>query len=160
MTTKIVVPPHIREYLIGRYCSFQEMPIRFPDTQDIYHAIYDLLEKRPANIPIDKGNIEIHLPERSCGKSPEVYNYLGTRSQLIIVRKLELIMWAEAHDYLDTEKHRHGINYIISIHAFMNKYGITTLSEDAFLKNYYRWRAKVRQKEKRKYIRKITTEQV
>lgn len=154
MTTKITVPEHIREYLIGKFCNFQETPVRFPDSLDIYHVIYDLLEKRPATHPIDRGNLEILLPVRSIGKNPETYNYLGVRSQTLIVRQLEIMMWAEMHEFAGEQKHRYGVTFIISIHNFINKYGITSLSEDAFLKNYYRWRAKVRSKEKRSYKRK------
>lgn len=161
MNTKINVPTHIREYVLGKFCEFQDIPVAFPDNSDIYHTIYDLLEKRPASVPVDKGNLEIRLPNRASGKSPKTYNYLGLRSQQIIVRKLELKMWAELHDTLDEQKHRYGINYIVGIHAFMNKYGISSLSEDAFLKNYYRWRAKERKKEKKRpYTRKSCTEQV
>ena len=154
MTTRIFVPEHIREYIIGKYGNFQPGAVRFPDNTDIYHTIYDLLEKRPSNIPVDRGNLEIYLPTRSIGKSPEVYNYLGVRSVAIITRKLENMMWAELHDLLDENKHRHGIDYINGIHSFISKYGLESLTEDAFLKNYYRWRAKVRRKEKRKYSRK------
>lgn len=155
MTTKINVPAHIREYLIGKFCNFEDTAVRFPDSLDIYHVIYDLLEKRPADHQVDKGNLTLYLPARSIGKNPETYNYLGMRSQMIINRKLELLMWAELHDTVDEQKHRYGVNFIVGIHAFMSKYGISSLTEDAFLKNYYRWRTKVRpKKEKRQYTRK------
>lgn len=154
MNTKIQVPEHIREYVVGKFNDFQDGAVRFPDQTDVYHSIYDLLGKRPQNCPVDKGNLEIQLPARSIGKSPSVYNYLGLRSVCIIVKKLENMMWAELHDVLDHNKHRYGIEYIVGIHEFMNKYGIESLSEDAFLKNYYRWRAKIRRKEKRKYTKK------
>ena len=74
ITTKIEVPPHLKEYLIGKFCNMQDSPIRFPDNTDIYHFIYDLLERRPCNV-IDHGNLEIILPERSLGKNPKTYNY-------------------------------------------------------------------------------------
>lgn len=154
MTTKITVPSHLKEYIIGKFCNFQDIPVRFPDSLDIYHIIYDLLEKRPANHPVDKGNLEIALPVRTAGKSPETYNFLGIRSQEIIIRKIETMMWAELHEYVDEQKHKYGVNFIMSIHSFINKYDIQTLSEDAFLKNYYRWRVKVRQRVKRNYTRK------
>lgn len=70
------------------------------------------------------------------------------------MRKIETMMWAELHEYVDEQKHKYGVNFIISIHSFINKYDIQTLSEDAFLKNYYRWRVKVRQRAKRNYTRK------
>ena len=40
ITTKIEVPPHLKEYLIGKFCNMQDSPIRFPDNTDIYHFIY------------------------------------------------------------------------------------------------------------------------
>ncbi|MGL4853166.1 MAG: hypothetical protein ACRC3Z_11080 [Phocaeicola sp.] len=156
MTTKIQVSPHLLEYITAKYCDFCENSVvRFPDSLDIYHVVYDLLEKRPANSPIDVGNLEIHIPCRSHGKKTHTYNYLSIRAQAIIQRKIEGMMWAELHDHVDTLKHRHGVEYITGIHLFMQKYDITTLSEDAFVKNYYRWRAKIRRKEKRNYTRKV-----
>ena len=154
MTTKTKVPELIRERVIARYGKFQPAAVTFPDRLDIYHMIYDLLEKRPSNVPVDHGNLEIFLPVRSVGKNTDIYNYLGLRSEYILSKKLEIMMWAELHDHLDDQKHRLGINYVVSVHSFMLKYAITGITEDAFLKNYYRWREDVRRKEKRKYQRK------
>lgn len=151
ITTKIEVPPHLKEYLIGKFCNMQDSPIHFPDKTDIYHIIYDLLERRPINIPpIDQGNLEIYLPERSTGKNPKTYNYLGKRSQVILVRKIDRMLWAEVHDFLDEQKHSYGITYINGIHNFMTMYGIDSITEDAFKKNYYRLRADIRRKEKKR----------
>ena len=97
ITTKIEVPPHLCEYIRGKYCNLTSDPVRFPDNLNIYHVIFDLLQKRPSEAPVDRGNLEICLPERSIGKSPVTYNYLGLRSQVIISRKIELMMWAELH---------------------------------------------------------------
>lgn len=30
ITTKIEVPQHLKEYLIGKFCNLQDSPIRFP----------------------------------------------------------------------------------------------------------------------------------
>ena len=73
------------------------MPVRFADHLDVYHLVYNLLEKRPVNCPRDNGNLEIVLPDRRQGdvpggKSPERFNYLGQRSQGIINKKLKLMM--------------------------------------------------------------------
>lgn len=153
-TTRIQVSEHLREYITGKCESDIGNPIRIPDRLDLYHVIYDLLEKRPINHPVDNGNLEIILPERSVGKRPEYYNYLSIRSQRIIAKKIETMMWAEVHDLLDTMKHREGIDYKDAVHLFVCKYRIESLTEDAFLKNYYRWRGTVRRREKRKYSRK------
>lgn len=154
VTTRINLPEHLREYIEGKYGGFSHNAIRFPDSLDLYHFIFNLLEKRPVNQLKDEGNLEIILPERSIGKRPEYYNYLGQRSQRILVRKIDTMMWAEAHDFIDHKKHVDGMEYKDAVHLFMTRYGIDSLTEDAFLKNYYRWRGKVRKKEKiREYSR-------
>lgn len=155
VTTKIDVQEHLKEYCIGRFNHCQSGPVRFPDKLDIYHIIFDLTERRPNNCPIDRGNLEIILPDRDTGKKPDTYNYLGVRSGQQIARRIELMMWAELHDYLDDQKHLYGEKYITAVHAFILKYDIRSISEDAFIKNYYRWRDCVRKKEKkREYSRK------
>lgn len=148
-TTRINLPPHLCEYLRGKYGDFAEKPIRLPDHTDIYHIIFDLLERRPVSQPVDRGNLELVLPERSVGKRPETYNYLGVRSQRIIVRKIETMMWAEVHDHIDRMKHCEGMDYKDAVHLFICRYGIESLSEDAFLKNYYRWRGKMKRTAKK-----------
>lgn len=153
--TRISVAPHLAEYLSGKFGDFKAGPVRLPDSSDLYHVIWDLLEKRPCNAVVESGNLELVLPERSVGKRPDTYNYLGRRSQSIINSKIELMMWSEAHDFIDEQKHQHGVDYKDSVIRFRQKYGIESLSEDAFIKNYYRWREKVRKKEKKRdYLRK------
>lgn len=154
-TTRIKIPDHLCEYMKGKFGDFKDGPVRIPDSTDLYHIIFDLLEKRPVDHPVDYGNIEIILPERSVGKRPEIYNYLGIRSQRIICKKIETMMWAEVHDLLDEMKHREGIDYKDVVHLFIKKYCIESLTEDAFLKNYYRWRGTIRRRtKKRDYCRK------
>lgn len=155
VTTRINVPVYIAEYIRGRYADFSDSPVRLPDSSDLYHMVWDLMEKRPFGVGADTGNLELVLPERSVGKRPETYNYLGVRSQRIISRRMEVMMWAEAHCYIDEQKHQYGVDYKDAVIRFRLKYGIESLSEDAFIKNYYRWRGKVRKKEKKRdYSRK------
>ncbi|MBD9177932.1 MAG: hypothetical protein EGP82_01950 [Odoribacter splanchnicus] len=155
ITTKIQVKTYLKEYIIGRFCDTNDQAVRFPDRTDIYHTIWDLLEKRPKNVSIDSGNLEIILPNRDLGKSPTVYNYLGVRSQQIIERHISAMMWAELHSLLTDNKHMLGINYIDSIHHFMRKYCIDSITEDAFLKNYYRWRENLRKKSKKSFRARV-----
>jgi len=151
ITTRIEVKPHIKEYLLGKFCGHEESPVKFPDKLDVYHTIWDLTEKRPVNCSPDSGNLEIVLPDRREGKSPETYNYLGRRSHKIIGRKIENLFLSELHDMLTEEKHRYGITYIDSIFNFMKKYGITSISEETLWKDYYRWKAYLRRRKKRGY---------
>ena len=154
-TTRIQVPDHLCEYLKAKFGNFSDEPIRLPDDLDLYQILYDLLEKRPADHPVDYGNLEIILPERRIGKRPDSYNYLSQRSRRIIIRKIEVMMWAEVHTLLDDKKHQEGMDYKDAVHLFICRYSIEGLTEDAFLKNYYRWREKIRRRvKKRQYLGK------
>ncbi len=150
ITTKIQIKPHLVEYAYGKFNDHSREPIQFPDNLDVYHTIWDLLERRPVNCRVDIGNLEIALPDRRTGKNPESFNYLGQRSHDIIGRKIEVKMFAELHDELDEQKHLFGIDYIDTVHSFMLRYDIISISEDALLKNYYRWRDLVRKRKLRR----------
>jgi len=151
VTTRIQIKQHLHEYVAGKYNGFSGKPVRFPDNLDIYHTIFNLTEKRPADCQVDTGNLEIVLPDRYGAKHPETYNYLGIRSQKIIERKLEIMFWADFREYIDFEYHNNGTPFIESICFFMHKYGIESITEDALQKNYYRWRKRVRNPKKRVY---------
>jgi hypothetical protein len=151
VTTRIQIKPHLKEYISGKYNEFSDRQVTFPDNLDIYHMIFNLTEKRPRGCPLDFGNLEIILPDRYGAKHPETYNYLGVRSQKIIERKIEVMFWADFREYVDFEHQTRGIPYIEAICTFIRKYGIRSISEDALQKNYYRWRKKVRNHEKRAY---------
>jgi len=153
ITTKISIKTHLQEFVIGKYNNHECTAITFPDNLDLYYLIFDLTQKRPVNCPVDHGNLEIVLPNRRIGKSPEIYNYLSERSQYLIQRKIENMFFAELHDELDGEKHRKGIPYIETVWKFICKYGIMSITEDALLKDYYRWRQEVRRREKRGYTK-------
>ena len=142
------------EYIRGKFYDREAQVVRFPPTLDIYILIYDLLQKRPATNPVDSGNLEFALPERREGKDPLTYNYLSGRAQKILSDKLRLMMWAELHDLMDENKHINGIQFKESVFLFMRKYNIESITEDALLKNYQRWRDKQRRKKKRGYSRK------
>lgn len=65
------------------------------------------------------------------------------------------MMRAEMHTLLDENKHEYGIDYIESVHYFMRRYGIESISEDALLKDYQRWQQNLkRRSNKRAYKRK------
>ena len=159
ITTKISIKPHLAEYVQGRF-EAKEGCVRFPDKLDIYHTIWNLIEKRPIRCSRDFGNLVIVLPDRREGKSPETYNYLGSRSQRIIEQNIEIMFWADLRSSIDYEHHANGSKYIETISAFMQKYGIESISEEALQKNYYRWRKKVRNQKKRAWIPKKVADQV
>jgi len=154
VTTRIQIKPHLKEYISGKFNQFSDQPVRIPNQLDLYHQILDLTKKRPIRCAVDTGNLEIVLPKPRSSKHPETYNYLNIHSQKLIQRKVEIMFWIELRDYIDFEHYRNGKNYIDSVCNFMSKYGIKSITEDALLKNYYRYRKKVRNPEKRAYFYK------
>lgn len=155
--TTIEVPAYIAEYLIARYDDGTGA-VKFRPGANISFLIFDMLSKRPADMPVDRGNLRILLPDKSeddgHGKDPRVYNYISARGQAIIAKRLVTEMWADWHEFADENKHQRGIGYKESAIAFVESYGIQSISEDALLKNYQRWRDKLRRRQKRGYTKK------
>jgi hypothetical protein len=142
ITTRIQVKPHICEYIRGKYAGVDEKsPVQFPAHSDIYFTIWDFLVTRPAGCGRDCGNLEIVLPARHGSKPPAYYNYLGDRAQKIIGRRLEMMMWAEYRMHVEAARAQ-GVQFMTAIEQFMTRYRIRSISEDAFQKNYYRYRLK------------------
>lgn len=156
ITTKIQVEPYIAEYIIGKYYSPDDGAVHFPPSLDIYVTIYDLMARRPASAGADTGNLCFCLPDRreankKCGKSPENYNYFSEKAVKILEKRMRVMLWAELHDFMDENKHLRGVRFIDSVFIFMHRYDITSISEDAMLKNYQRWRDSLRRSKKRSY---------
>ena len=159
ITVKIQVEQYVAEYIRGKYFDPEVGAVRFPSKLDIYILVYDLLQKRPVNCPLESGNLEFALPDRrdanmAGGKSPEQFNYLSARAAKRLGDKMRLMMWAELHDLMDENKHLKGIQFKDSVFQFLCRYGIESITEDALLKNYQRWRDKQRRTTKRRYTRK------
>lgn len=160
ITTKIKVRDHIAEFAIGKFGANFSNPVKIPSTYPLYHLIWELLAIRPLDRQIDSGNLELIIPNRrseedDIRKNPERFNFLSNRSAKIIDYKLETMMFAELHDVLDENKHRKGIDYQVSVHMFICRYSIISITDDALLKNYYRWRRKIKRlSTKRNYTTK------
>jgi hypothetical protein len=159
ITAKIFIKPHLREYCIARYADFDsETPVHFPAYTDLYVLIWDRLRKRPPDHPVDAGNMILALPKRSEGKNPRDYNFITVAAQREIERKIETMMWAEFREYIENEHFRQGVLYSQAIRAFIDRYQIYSISEDAFRKNYYRWKLKVRNRGRNTgVLKKITS---
>lgn len=159
ITVKINVDAAVAQYIRGKYFDHEVGAVRFPPSSDIYITIYDLLQKRPADNPIDTGNLELALPDRreanqAGGKDPKTYNYISHRAAKILNKRFTLLMWADLHEFMDEQKHLKGVQYKDSVYIFMQKYSIESISDDALLKNYQRWRYNMRRSKKRGYTRK------
>lgn len=157
ITTKISIKPHLAEYLHKKFAVEGTGYIQIPDSADLYHILYDLLQAKTENTldEMSKGNLEIALPNRPYGKNPEFYNYLSERSQKIIEEKIDRLFKAEMHEYIDELTIDFGMTYVDSVYAFKQKYGLTKITDDALVKDYYRYRRRIgrRKKIKQKYTK-------
>jgi hypothetical protein len=152
VTVKIKIKNHLAEYIRGKFNDCNDGPVSFPDRSDLYVQIWDLLSKRPANAPIDQGNLEICLPNRSFGKNPDYYNYLSERSVKLLSKSIEALMYYDLHDRIrqrQIAKHPLEVRNIKeTIYEFLDEFGIYSISHDAFYKEYYRLREKERYRRK------------
>jgi len=96
------------------------------------------------NCPVDSGNLEIVLPEMRSSKQPKTYNYIGSRSGKTIEKKIEEMFWFDLRNFIENGHAKRGISYKESAFEFLYMYGISSISEDALVKHYYRWRKKIR----------------
>lgn len=151
VTAKIQIKPHLKEYVYGKFNKSDNTIIRFPDRLEVYHDIFNLTEKRPVNCPVDYGNLEIALPKPDSSKQPKTYNYLSIHSQKIIEKQIEKMFWHDVREYIDFGHYKDGSRYSDLVYEFMTKYGISSISEDALIKHYYRFRKKTRNNGKRSH---------
>lgn len=154
ITTKIQIEPYLAEYVVGKYYNSALKCVLFPPFSDIYITIYDLTQKKLSAPGIDVGNLEFALPDRreanfSGGKKPEHYRYISQRGAKIIERRIRTMFWAEVHDTMDENKHKYGIDYAETAYMILRRYDIHSIQEDGIIKNYQRWRAKIRSKRKK-----------
>lgn len=151
----ITLKSHLAEYLNGKYLNRDQECVCLPDKLDLYHTIWNLLEKVPVNCrPNLEGNLCLGLPDRRLGKDPAIYNYLGQRSIQIITLRVEALFFGELRSRLDIGKNIHGRRYQDIVYEFKCEYMIDSITDDALLKDFYRWREKIRQRDKRKYLKK------
>ncbi len=146
---------YLAEFLTGKYFSKEKDCVQIPDHLDLYHKVWDLLSKRPTNsAPELTGNVSLGLPDRRIGKDPATYNYLSYRALKIIEKSLRNLFFRELHECLEFNKKEHKINYIDTVFLFKKKYMIESVTDDALIKEFYRYREDLLQTAKRKTIKK------
>lgn len=155
ITTKITITPYLAEYIIGKYNYCNSGEVKIPDTSDLYYLIWEYMSRRPDNVSVmESGNLAIALPDRREGKDPTVFNYLSVRAIKSIELHIKNMFNQELHsELMDNDRRGHFLDNIDVVHKFLCTYGIESISEDALLKNYYRYREALRQRKKRKQRR-------
>lgn len=152
----ISIEPYLAEYFTAKYGAGESEPIKISDKSDLYHVVWQVMERRPADVPpLLHGNLVILLPERRCGKDPLWYNYIGQRGVQMIERRIRMEFNNDFHEYLERNEYQgRPMEIGEAICVFMGLYSLESISEEALKKNYYRWRQTVRPHEKRGYNKK------
>lgn len=140
ITLRFDIRPYLAEYMSMKYSWPDRDIVKIPPSSELYHLFLDLLARRPITAGREIGNIEFQLPHNECGKRTETFNYLSKQSQTKIEQHIYLMHWSEFHNFAEYQIHVKGESLLMSVLLFKSKYNIEHLSQDAYIKNYQRWR--------------------
>lgn len=114
--------------------------IKIPDTFDLYHCVWQLMERRP-RLTVDRedANLAIWLPFRRTmpSKHPEHWNYIPPRRQWIIEKQLRRLFNWELHHYVEQQQ-EYGRTRIDAIREFIRYYDLPLDCEQALVKHLQR----------------------
>lgn len=159
----IKIEPYLAEYIIGKYgVDKKSGTVKIPHTSDLYHCIWENMSRQRANQPDNTdGNLRISLPCRKGGdgiawKDPAYYNYLSPAAAKEIEKQIRRMFNFELHSVLlENEEFGRERNNSEVIFDFIRRYRLLSISSDALLKNFYRFRNLLHPKKKRKYNKRI-----
>ncbi|PTL32396.1 hypothetical protein C7120_13090 [Prevotella sp. oral taxon 376] len=155
----IRIEPYLAEYVIGKYgVEEKNGAIKIPYNSDLYHCVWENMSNQRSNQtePLD-GNLRILLPCRKTGngvpwKDPAYYNYLSAAASKEIESQIRRMFNFELHRVLlENEEFGRKRRNLDVIYDFIRAYQLESISSDALLKNYYRFRNRLRPKKIRKY---------
>ncbi|SEF42732.1 hypothetical protein SAMN05216354_0380 [Xylanibacter ruminicola] len=153
-----------QQYSVRRVCSIRVEPylatyarakfeidsktggIKIPDTFDLYHCVWQLMERRPrgAQLP-EEPNLTIWLPFRRTvpSKHPEYWNYISPHNARLIERSLRRLFNWEFHHWCE-ELVAGGSTRKDAVDAFIRRYGLGIDCNETLLKNLQRHEASMR----------------
>ena len=161
VTVTFQIKPYLAAYMYTRYKNHLDLPpdcsssalsaIHLLDTHPIYHFLHQLSTPHPPNISWhETGNITFTLPHPRNGKNPNVYNYIGHDSALIIEKAMEVEMKAELYEFLLDNKYCHGIMFKKSMETFVEHYNMVELvEEESLIRGFQRWRKMMKEEKNR-----------
>ena len=158
----IKIEPYLAEYIIGKYGIQKNAVVNIPYNTDLYHCIWENMSRQRANqsVPED-GNLRILLPCRKPGdgvawKDPAYYNYLSVPASKEIEYQIRRMFNFELHRVLlENEEFGRQRRNLDVIYDFIRTYQLKSISSDALLKNYYRFRNRLRPKKTRQYRKTV-----
>lgn len=162
----IRVEPYLAQYARMKFDTDPKTGgIKIPDSFDLYHCIWQLMERRPRHTEDqDDTNLSIWLPARRgidgvTQKNPAFWNYIPRRKFWIIEKALRRLFNWEFHHYCENLVSQ-SVTKKEAVDRFIRMYGLGLDCEDALLKNLQRHERAISlflgiQKKKNKKKRKI-----
>ena len=158
----IRIEPYLAEYIIGKYgIDLRSSAVKIPYTTDLYHCVWELMSRQRSNqSEPEDGNLHLQLPFRK-GKAGDsgmpwkdhaYYNYLSPASAKEIENQIRRMFNFELHRVLlENEEFGRKKRNLDVIYDFIRAHQLKSISSDALLKNYYRFRNRLRPKKIRRY---------
>lgn len=162
-SASIRIEPYLAEYIQKKLeIDPKTGGVKIPHTTDLYHVVWNLMAKPDSHsmIPED-ANLKIFLPSRRSnmdghpGKDPAYFNYLSMSAAKKIEDHVRLLFNFEFHRVMmeNEEQGRPKRNQDV-VYEFIRKYNLESISPDALLKNFYRYKQRLFPKVPRKYQKK------
>ena len=163
-TVGIHIEPYLAEYVSKKFKNDPKTgAVKIPYTTDLYFVVWNLMAKpREASMAMGvedaAANLRIHLPNRRHGseelpgKNPAYYNYLSPSSAKQIEAAVRLMFNFELHRLLmENEEQGRPRKNLDLVYDFIRDYQLKSVTPDALLKNFYRYRNRICPKKPRKY---------
>lgn len=161
MTTRIQIKDHLAEYFRQKYWSEEFHAVRFPLSTFVRVKILNSLRRRPANVPVDKGNFEFLVPCSSDfpeKRDTTAWNWIppekvaGGHKRPGIERTMEDELLTDLGDYWYRYRY-YGLPLQDAVEDFIDIYSLS-VSPDTLCKAFTRWQDRSRHlKKTRDYVK-------
>lgn len=159
----IRIEPYLAEYANRKFNHHRETDaVMFPPGSCVYCTVWENMSRPRANaVQSEDGNLTIFLPSRRAGvdggkwKDPAYFNYLSPRAVSEIESEIRDVFNLDLRRTLmKNEQEGRQQTRLDAIEQFMSLYHLTSISEDALLKNFSRYCNRLSPQKPRKYRKK------
>lgn len=159
-TASVRIEPYLAEYIQKKLEIEPETGgVKIPYTTDLYHVVWNCMAKPDSHHDVMQDcNLKIYLPSRRSkmdghpGKDPAYYNYLSSNAAKKIEEHIRLLFNFEFHRLMiENEELGRPLRNQDVVDNFIRRYSLRSISPDALLKNFYRYRQRLFPKTPRKY---------
>ena len=159
----IDIEPYLAEYAKKRFVlNRNNGGVVIPSSYDLYHCVWTHMSRPPHDYDRSKtGNLKISLPCRRANldegpwKDPAYFNYLSSSAAHAIEVCLRRMFNFEFHNLMsENEEQGRPRRQIEVVEDFIRKYDLLSISSDALIKNWQRYRSRLHPKRPRRYARR------